>query len=287
MAGWRGLDGLKERSRLRAWLARMMTGKWFSPRHAGRRGDGRLAGDKQEVPFPEPIGTGDTPWLEPYPDDLLGDLANCVPAPDARYEARESMSLAFVAALQHVPPPQRAALVLCDVLGFCAVEAAEILDCSTEAVDSALAGARAGIAAQLPPGWHDRSPRPGSARERAVAGRFADAFERGDTDGIMAVLTDDAWLTIPPLPFGYRGRAAAEFLSAVPFRGGARRLRLIATRANGQPAFACYVSDPSAPVAHAHGLIVLTLDGDRVSGITRFMDDSVLPRFGLPRTLPD
>jgi RNA polymerase sigma-70 factor (ECF subfamily) len=287
MAGWRGLDGSEGRATLRAWLARIMTSKWLSPLHAGSRGDGRLAGDKQEVPVPEPIGTADTPWLEPYPDDLLGDLANCVPAPDARYEERESMSLAFVAALQHVPPRQRAALVLCDVLGFPAGEAAEILDCSTEAVNSALAGARAGIAAQLPPGWHDRSPLPGSAGEREVAGRFADAFERGDTDGIVALLTDDAWLTMPPLPFGYRGRAAAEFLSAVPFRGGARRFRLIATRANGQPAFGCYVSDPAAPVAHAHGLIVLTLEGDRVSGITRFMDNSVLPRFGLPRTLPD
>ena len=142
------------------------------------------------------------------------------------------------------------------------------------------------IAAQLPPGWRDRSPLPGSAREREVAGRFADAFERGDADGIVALLTDDAWLTVPPVPFGYRGRAAAEFLSAVPSRDGTRRFRLIATRANGQPAFGCYLSDPAAPVAHAHGLIVLTLDGDRVSGITRFMDNSVLRLFGLPRTLP-
>jgi RNA polymerase sigma-70 factor (TIGR02960 family) len=244
-------------------------------------------GDGQEIPFPEPIGTADTPWLEPYPDNLLGDLADGAPGPDARYEARESISLTFVAALQHLPPRRRAALVLCDVLGFRAAEAAEILDCSTEAVNSALAVARTGIAAQLPPGWRDQSPRPDSAREREVAGRFADAFERGDADGIVALLTDDAWLTMPPLPFEYQGRAAAEFLSAVPFRGGTRRFRLIATRANGQPAFGCYLSDPAAPISHAHGLIVLTLDGDRVSGITRFMDNSVLPRFGLPRTLPD
>ena len=293
MAGWRGLDGSEERATLRAWLARIRASKWLSALHAGRRGRGRPAEDKQEFSVPEPIGTADTPWLEPYPDDLLGDLANCVPAPDAQYEARESMSLTFVAALQHVPPRQRAALVLCDVLGFRAVEAAEILDCSTEAVNSALAGARAEITAQLPPGWHDRSPLPGSAREREVAGRFADAFERGDTDGIAALLTEDAWLTAPPVPFGYRGRAAAEFLTAVPFRGGTRRVRLIATRANGQPAFGYYLAEPTAPVSHAHGisrahgLIVLTLDGDRVSGITRFMDESVLRLFGLPRTLPD
>jgi RNA polymerase sigma-70 factor (TIGR02960 family) len=230
--------------------------------------------------------TADTPWLEPYPDSLLGDLPDGGPGPDARYEARESISLAFVAALQHLPPRQRAALVLRDVLGFRAAEAAEILDCGTEEVAAALAGARAEIAARLPPGWRVRSPLPGSAAEREVAGRFADAFERGDVDAIGALLTDDARLTLPPLPFEYRGRAAVKFLSAVPCGGGARRIRLIATRANGQPAFGCYLSDPAAPIAHAHGLIVLTLEGDRVSGITRFLDNSVLPRFGLPRTLP-
>jgi RNA polymerase sigma-70 factor (ECF subfamily) len=118
-----------------------------------------------------------------------------------------------------------------------------------------------------------------------VARRFADAFERGDADAIVAALTDDAWLTAPPVPFGYRGRAAAEFLTAGPLPDGTRRFRLVATRANGQPAFGCYLSDPLAPVARLHSLIVLTLDGDRVSGITRFTDNSVLRLFGLPATL--
>ena len=163
------------------------------------------------------------------------------------------------------------------------------LGSSTEAVSSALAGARAVIAARLPPGWRDRAPLPGSAREREVAERFAAALERGDADGIVALLTDDAWLTAPPVPLGYRGRAAAEFLSAGPCRDGTRRFRLIPTRANGQPAFGCYLSDPAAtvaPVAHAHSLIVLTLAGDRVSGITRFTDSGVMRLFGLPRTVP-
>jgi RNA polymerase sigma-70 factor, ECF subfamily len=102
----------------------------------------------------------------------------------------------------------------------------------------------------------------------------------------VARLTDDAWLTAPPAPFGYRGRAAAEFLSAAPCCDGTRRFRLIATRANGQPAFGCYLSDPAAPIAHAHSLIVLTLAGNRVSGIARFTDDKVLRLFGLPRTMP-
>jgi RNA polymerase sigma-70 factor (ECF subfamily) len=286
MAAWRGPDGSGERATLRAWLSRIKAGRRPARRRAGDRGDGPLARDRPELPAPELIGIADTPWLEPYPDDLFGDPAGGAQGPGARYAARESMSLAFVAALQHLPPRQRAALVLCDVLGFSAAEAAEILDSGAEAVEGALSRARPEITARLPASWHDRSPRPDPVREHEVAGRFADALERGDTDGIVALLTDDAWLTMPPLPFGYQGRAAAEFLSAAPSRGGARRFRLVATRANGQPAFGCYLGDPAAPVCHAHGLIVLTLDGDRVSGITRFMDNSVLPRFGLPRTLP-
>jgi RNA polymerase sigma-70 factor (ECF subfamily) len=286
MAAWREPDGFEQRAPLRALLSRIRAGKWRSGLRGGRRGDGRTAAGR-EFPVPEPLGAADTPWLEPYPDDVLADLANVATGPDARYAAEESMSLVFVAALQHLPPRQRAALVLCDVLGFPAAEAAEILDCSAEAVDGALTGARAVIAKRLPPNWPGRPAQAGCAGENEVAGRFADAFERGDADGIVALLTEDAWLTMPPLPFGYRGRAAAEFLSAPAVRGGTRQFRLIATRANGQPAFGCYVSDPAAPIAHAHGLIVLTIDGDRVSGITRFMDNSVLARFGLPRTLPD
>jgi RNA polymerase sigma-70 factor (TIGR02960 family) len=285
MAAWRGFDGFQPRATLRAWLSRIKPGRWLSVPCADGDGDGRLAKGRQEIPFPEPIGIADTPWLEPYPDDPLAGLATGVNGPDAQYGARESLSLAFVAALQHLPPRQRATLVLCDVLGFRAAEAAEILDSSTEAVNSALAGARAVIAAQLVPGRRDPPPLPCSARERAVTGPFAAALERGDTDGIAALLTDDAWLIAPPVPFWYRGRAAAEFLVAVPCREGTRRFQLIATRANGQPAFGCYLSDPAASIARAHSLIVLTLAGDRVSGITRFTDDSLLRLFGLPRTL--
>jgi len=247
----------------------------------------------EDMPFPEPNGTADA--SREQPDGLLGGPPEGAQGSGTRYAARESISLAFVAALQRLPPRRRAAVVLCDVLGFRAAEAAEMLDSSTEAVNSALARARAVIAAQLPPGWHDQPPPPGSARECAVAGRFADALERGDTDGIAALLTDDAWVTAPPVPFGYRGRAAAEFLVAgassgvpggAPSDDGTRRLRLIATRANGQPAFGCYLSDPAASIARAHSLIVLTLAGDRVSGVTRFTDDSLLRLFGLPGTLP-
>jgi RNA polymerase sigma-70 factor (TIGR02960 family) len=224
---------------------------------------------------------------EPSPDGLHGGCPDARPGPEARYGARESISLVFVAALQYLPPRQRAALILRDVLGFPAVTAATILDRSVEAVDSDLERARAVFAGRLPPGAGDRSPPPDSPREREVVARFASAFERGDADGIVALLTGDAWLTMPPFPFAYRGAAAARFLTVSVFGNGTRRFRLVATRANGQPAFGCYLRDPAALVARAHGLIVLTLAADRVCAITSFFDESMLLLFALPSTLPD
>ena len=177
--------------------------------------------------------------------------------------------------------------MLRDALGFRAAETAGILGCSLDAVNGSLKRARAALAGQLPAGGLSLAPLPGSATERDLLARFTDAFEDGDVGALVAMLTDDAWLTMPPLPFGYRGRdAAAHLLSVVSFRGGTRRFRLVAVRANGQPAFGCYVTDGQAPIAHANGLIMLTLAGDRIAGVTRFLDNSVLARFGLPRTLP-
>jgi RNA polymerase sigma-70 factor (ECF subfamily) len=284
MAAWRGLDRFEERSSMRTWLHAIATNKCLNHLRASRS----LAPHPPEVPLPEPTRSGEPLWLEPYPDALLGDLPDGTPGPEARYEARESVSLAFVTALQYLPPRQRAALVLRDVLGFRAAETAAILGCTVDAANNLLKRARATIAGHLPPGGRDRAPLPGSAREHQITARFADAFERGDVQGIIALLTDDAWLAMPPLPFEYQGRdTIAHFLDAVSFRHGARRSLLIPTRANGQPAFGRYLSDPHTPIAHAHGLIVLTLAGDRISTITGFTDNSVLPRFGLPRTLPE
>jgi RNA polymerase sigma-70 factor (ECF subfamily) len=283
MAAWRGLDRFEERASLRTWLHAIATNKCLNHLRASRGTDLQAP----PVPLPEPTRSGEPLWLEPYPDALLGDLPDAAPGPEARYEARESVSLAFVAALQHLPPRQRAALVLRDVLGFRAAETAVILDCTVDAANNLLKRARATAAGHLPPGGRDQAPLPGSAREQRVTARFADAFEHGDVQGIVALLTDDAWLTMPPFPFEYQGHVAiAGFLEAVTFRHGTQRSRLIPTRANGQPAFGRYILDPHGPVAHAHGLIVVTLAGDRVSAITGFTDNSVLPRFGLPRTLP-
>jgi RNA polymerase sigma-70 factor (ECF subfamily) len=284
MAAWRGLGRFEGRASLRSWLYRIATNKCLNHLRAGRG----LQSYTPEVPLPEPTRSGEPLWLEPYPDALLGALPDTAPGPEAVYEARESVSLAFVAAVQHLPPRQRAALVLRDVLGFRAAEAADILDCSLDAANNLLRRARTTIADHLPPGDRDRAPLPGSARERQLTDRFADAFERGDVPAIVALLTDDAWLTMPPLPFEYQGHEAiGQFLHVVSFRGGARQCRLVPVRANGQPAFYRYVRDPHAPVAHAHGLLVLTLTGDRICAITGFTDNSILPKFGLPRTLPE
>ena len=281
MAAWRGLDQFEGRSPVRAWLYRIATNKSLNALRASRP----RPLPETTTRLPEPNRRGEPLWLEPYPDMLLGELADTAPGPEARYEAREVVALAFLAALQHLPPMQRTALIIRDVLGFRAAEAAGILECSVDTVNGLLKRARANLARELPSDERERSPLPGSARERDVVARFADAYEQGDTAAIIALLTDDATLTMPPLPFEYQGRfAVADFLAVIC---GTRRFKLIPTRANGQPAFGCYLCDDTAPIARAHGLLVLTLTGNRIAAITRFLDNSILPPFGLPRILPD
>jgi len=284
MAAWRGLGQFEGRASLRTWLHAIATNKCLNLLRASPSPAPRTP----EIPLPKPTRNGEPLWLEPYPDVLLGGLPDDAPGPEARYETRESVSLAFVTALQHLPPRQRAALVLRDVLGFRAAETAAMLDCTVAAANHLLKRARATMAGHLPPGGRDQAPLPGSALEQQVSARFADAFEHGDVQAIVALLTDGAWLTMPPFPFEYQGHdMIGNFLEATVFRHGTRRSRLIPTRANGQPAFGRYIRDPHAPVARAHGLIVLTLAGERISMITGFTDNSVLPGFGLPRTLRD
>jgi RNA polymerase sigma-70 factor (ECF subfamily) len=230
---------------------------------------------------------GEVTWLEPYPDVLLDGLADVAPGPEARYEAREAISVAFVTALQLLPPRQRAALILRDVLGFRASEAAGILDCTEESVTSALKRARTALRYVHAESAGEEPPPPGSAQERDLVQRFTQAYEAGDVDQVVALLTEDVWLIMPPVPLRYQGReVAAQFMAATAFRPG-RSTRLVPTSANGQPAFGLYVRDPHSGVAHANGLIVLTLAGGQVSVLTGFTDNSALRLFGLPRTLPD
>jgi hypothetical protein len=175
--------------------------------------------------------------------------------------------------------------VLRDVLGFSASESATILETTEASVKGALQRARAALAERrIDP---SRAPLPDSPQERELVGRFAEAFERGDTKAVVALLTDEAWVTMPPYPFEYQGKEDITRFLEDRARVRGAPLRLVPTRANGQPAFACYLDDPYAPVARPFSFLVLTLDGERISAITAFtVDTSIFARFGLPRTLP-
>jgi hypothetical protein len=227
-----------------------------------------------------------TPWIEPYPDALLDGVGDVRLGPRARFDVEESLTLTFVAALQELSPAHRSVITLRDVEGFSEADVADMLDTTQDEVHSALDAARATLDASL------ARRRPASRRrsgsDRRVVERFARAFEQGAVDRLAPMLTLDATLTTPPEPVEYRGREAiSAFLRARCDHGAGRRCRLVATRANTQPAFGCYLEDPHTPIAHANGLIVLTLQGDRISAITRFLDNSLLAVFGLPRVLRD
>ena len=282
LAAWRGLESFEGRASWRAWLYRIATNRCLNALRGRRR--------RQEVRMvepPEPTRRVEPIWLDPYPDVLLEGLADTAPGPEARYETSESVGLAFVAALQHLPPRQRTALVLRDVLGFHTSEVAEMLDSSKASVKGALQRARARLDERMPAGGRERAPLPRSARERELLGRFCAAVEGGDIDSVVSLLTDDAWVTMPPEPYEYQGgEAIGQFLKDRQARRGAN-LRLVAIRANGQPAFACYLPDAQAAIARAYALFVLTLDGDRISAITWFAERSLFPHFGLPRTRPE
>ena len=285
LAAWRGLSGFEERASLRTWLYRIATNRCLNALRDRRR-------QPQEVPSmaepPRPTWLAEQMWLDPYPDAMLEGLADSAPGPEASYETGEALGLAFTAGLQHLPPRQRTALVLREVLGFRTAEVAEMLETSEASVKAALQRARATLDARLPVGDRELVPLPGSVRERELVGRFIAAVEQGDTPGLIALLTDDAWLTMPPQPYDYRGgEAIARFIARE--RGDRRgaNLRLVSTRANGQPAFGCYLPDPHAPIVRAYAMMVLTLREDRVSAVTWFGERSLFAHFGLPRTLPE
>jgi RNA polymerase sigma-70 factor (TIGR02960 family) len=279
-AAWRGLAGYQARASIRTWLYTIATNRCLNMLRSATR---RPPEDYPPLPVepPEPTRMGEAVWLEPYPDVLITDAAT---SPEARYEAREAVSVAFVTALQLLPPRQRAVLILRDVLDFPAREVAGMLETTEQSVTSALKRARATVARELPQA-DQAPPAPNSPAEQDLVNRFVRAFESSDVDALVALMTDDVWVRMPPVPMEYQGRELARrFFTTVGFRQG-RRFRLVPTRANGQPAFGVYLHDPFAPVAHALGLLVITLAGDRVSAITRF--DPTFARFGLPRTLPD
>jgi RNA polymerase sigma-70 factor (ECF subfamily) len=271
LSAWRGLGGFEERASLRTWLYRIATHRCLNALRAARRRPQPWAVPSFEPP--EPSQLGEVAWLEPFPDALMDSLY-VPPGPEARYEASESISLAFVTAVQTLPPRQVAAVMLRDVLGFSAKETAVMLDITVEAANSALKRARATLRSRT----FDDPPTPSSAAEEALVDRFVRAYEAADLDTVVTLLTDDAFMAMPPVPLEYVGREAViEFLRRV-FNG--RRFTLRPTRANGQPAFGLYLTG----VGIATGLLAVGLDGGRVSSLVHF-DRELLPLFGLGLTL--
>jgi len=283
LAAWRGFGGFEGRASLRTWLYRIATSRCLNARRSASRRSGREWNIPKVEP-PEPTQLGEVVWLEPYPDALLQGAIDAPPGPEARYEQTESISLAFVTALQILPPRQLTVLILRDVLGFHASEVAEMLDSTVESVNSALKRARASLQRRAPAaGGHERPPSPGSPAEDAIVAKFVSAYESADLDTLVALLTDDVFVSMPPIPFEYQGRDVVARFCASLF-GAGRMFDLVPTRANGQPAFGAYLRAPTG-IRHGTGLIVLTLAGDRVCAMTRF-ETSVFPWFGLPRSLP-
>jgi RNA polymerase sigma-70 factor (TIGR02960 family) len=278
LSAWQALGRFDGQS-LRAWLYRIATNRSLNYlRDASRRPTVSKA-----PPPPSPFAAAavsDEPWwLEPYPDSLLDD-SNV--GPEARYDRRETIALSFVAGLQQLPTQQRAALVLRDVLGFSAAEVADMLDTSPASVNSALQRARAGFHYS---GTAEQVRLPRSQEQARTVERFVDAVERGDLDTVVALLTDDARVTMPPEPFEFHGRdAIANFFRSQGFWG--QPIRVLATRANDQPAFGYYLPDPHSNVYRAAGILVLTIADDGISSITRFGDRGLVRRFGLPTSLP-
>jgi len=283
LAAWQGFGAFEGRASLRTWLYRIATNRCLN----ARRSASRRPAKEWDIPGaepPEPTRLGEVVWLEPFPDALLEGAIDVPLGPEARYEQTESISLAFVTALQVLPPRQLAVLILRDVLGFHASEVAGMLDSTVESVKSALKRAHASLQRRWPT-TDDREPPPaaGSPTEDVLVAKFVRAWESADLGALVALLTDDVFMSMPPMPFEYEGRDVVAGFCACLF-GAGRRTDLVPTRANGQPAFGTYLRAPGG-ISHGTGLYVLTLSGDRICAMTRF-ENTVLPSFGLPRSLP-
>jgi RNA polymerase sigma-70 factor (TIGR02960 family) len=269
---------------VRTWLYKIATNRCLNTIRSGSRRPAREWNIPGVVP-PDPTRLGEVTWLEPFPDSLLAGATGATPGPEARYEQTEAISLAFVTALQLLPPRQLAVLVLRDVLGFHATEVAGMLNSSVESVTSALKRARATLERrQASPADRERPPVPRSRAEEALAAKFVSAWESAELAALVTLLTDDVFVSMPPIPFEYVGRdAAARFFASILVAG--RRFDLVPTRANDQPAFGAYLRGP-AGTSRGTGLYVLTLAGGQIRALTYF-DATVLPRFGLPASLPN
>ena len=287
LRAWRALPQFEGRSSLRSWLYKIATNACL--RAIERRPkrvlpiDYAPAADPHDS-FAEPVT--ETVWLEPYPGDRLAP-ASRLADPDDRYEQRESGELACIAALQHLPARQRAALIIRDVLGFSARETAEALETTSVSVDSALQRARKTVDERLPEQSQQATLRSlGDAALSRLVERYVAAWERNDVDAVVAMLAEDARMAMPPRPTWFRGRQQVGlFLRTGPL-AGAMRWRLMPARANGQLAFGCYLWDEETQTFLLHGVNVLTLRGTQIEETTTFLTPGVFRRFGLPGAIP-
>ena len=286
LAAWRGLEQFEGRSSLRAWLYTIATNRCRNALRDRERRPQPAPGDRPR-PGPTahpPESFAEIAWLQPYPDSMLEGVIDVAPGPAARYEAKESVALAFVSGLQHLAPRQRAVLVLRDVLGFHADEVADMLGSTEASVNSALQRARATLEQRLPP-RQERLALPNAGGEADLVHRFADAFERDDIDAVVALLTEDAVVSMPPQPEWHQGRAdIADFLRARHLHRLPLRWRFYRVAANLQPAYAYYLEQDGEWVRS--GIFVLGVRPDGIASITRFPDvTSLLDRFGAPERL--
>jgi RNA polymerase sigma-70 factor (TIGR02960 family) len=275
LRAWRQLGRFAPRAPLRAWLYRIATNVCLTMlAQRARRGE-------VVVPLRQ---EGEPMHIDPYPDYLLDELAPTIPGPEATVERQESVELAFVAAVQFLPPRQRATLLLRDVIGYTAAEVAAMLSTSVAGVNSALQRARTTLDRARLAGQVTRAhSRTGTANEQALVRRLAEAWHAADVRSIVALLTEDALLTMPPLPDRYMGREViGAFLATVPGGGRLDRFRLVPTRANRQPALAIYFRASDDGVYHPHAVMVLAIEGDAIASLVRFADPDLFARFGLP-----
>ena len=290
LRAWRNFDSFEGHGSFRAWLYRIATNACLNAL-ASRKNVQRLLPDQHApatVQMPDGTPATDVAWLEPYPDSNLEGIADEAPSPEARYASREAVQLAFVAVIQQLPPRQRAALLLCDVLGWAAAETATLLGGSAVSINSALQRARETLAKRYPNGRPPVVLPPNHAQQKLL-GSYLRAWEGLDLDNLVALLKDDATYTMPPLPQWYAGRRVIRtfFDWAWKAYGG---FRLVPTAANRQPAFAAYSrSGADAPWA-AHSIHVLTLEHDMISTLTLFVKPAgprLSDAFGLPLILRD
>jgi RNA polymerase sigma-70 factor (ECF subfamily) len=288
LRAWRGLDRFEGRASFRGWLYRIATNACLNA-IASRKGTYRVLPEAygpptQSVPAPDrsfPPPSTDVAWLEPYPDALLAGIPDTAPGPDARYDLQESVQLAFVAAIQHLPPRQRAVLLLRDVLGWSASEAAELLDGTVASVNSALQRARATLAKRLPDDASDSLAAP-DADQRALLDRYVRAWELTDLDELVALLREEAVFSMPPYQQWYRGPDAIRGFLAWAWRArGPGDIRIIPIAANRQPAFAQYHRDPEQNVWHAHSLWLPSIKDGGIVALNGFISADPFPRFGL------